>query len=180
MRFVVGTRGKIERVRVAALPAVAERDAPEAIDHDRFAALIFELTNVLSACEIVRVQLAVAEVADDERIAERTEVFRRMCESPGCLEVIAFNQSLFQVAARVEYVQVAIPAVVRDDFCEQRPVRLGRLDGDRQAILRTDPVPGGLSPATVASVHKARGRSIECRFATAARQEDGDDDREKD
>ena len=74
MHLVVWACGKIERVPISAVAAVAEGDPPQAIDHDRLAALIFQLTEVLPAVEILGVQLAVAEVADDERVAEETEV----------------------------------------------------------------------------------------------------------
>src|SRR6202011_431765 len=80
------------------LVAIAEGDAPKPVDDDRLFGLVaqgaFELTRV----DVVGVDPAVAEVADEEISPEVTEAFRREGEAPRRVECAAADQALEELA----------------------------------------------------------------------------------
>src|SRR5207302_9333618 len=100
---VMGRRGTGSAV-------VAEPDAPEAVDRDRPSGRVAEATR---ACPRsigllrVGVDLAVAEVADQQIAAEGTEVRRRACDAPGCVELAVRRDPCDQLAAGVECIDHA-------------------------------------------------------------------------
>src|SRR6266851_6677154 len=74
--LVIRSGGEVERVRRSRRAAVAEADAPEPVDRDRHARPAVELTGVREVARRrlgVGVDPSVAEVADEEVTAERTE-----------------------------------------------------------------------------------------------------------
>jgi hypothetical protein len=117
VRFVVGPGGKEERVGRAGGSAVAEANAPQAVDLDRpvvgalHDAVLFPA--VLAPAE--RVDPAVPEVADQQVTAELAEVRRCHRETPRCVELAGRRDPLDEVARRVEGIDVAA-ALARDLF----------------------------------------------------------------
>ena len=83
--FLVRARGEIEDVLLPGSRPVAEPDTPEAVDRDRVPALA-QLAGVVpmpGRVLAVRVDPAVAEVADQQAAAETAEVRRRLREPQG-------------------------------------------------------------------------------------------------
>ena len=102
MCLIVWPAREVERIPVSTAAAVAERNSPQPVDHDGATVLVLELSEISSRFRIVGVQLSIAKVADDQRIAERTEVGWREGHAPRRLEMVALNQPLQQIAARIE------------------------------------------------------------------------------
>src|SRR5438876_557893 len=74
MGFVGGAGGEEEGVQVLTEEAVAEGQAPEAVDGDDVAAGVGELAEESAGGGVKRVDGAVAEVADEEVAGEGAEV----------------------------------------------------------------------------------------------------------
>ena len=71
--FIIGAGGEIEVVRIPAIAAIAEDQAPEAVDDDRVAIDIFESAQKCTGSWIEGINLAIAEVAHQQVIAEFTK-----------------------------------------------------------------------------------------------------------
>ena len=86
--------------------------------------------------ERVRVDLAVAEVADEQIAAEAAEVGRRLCEPPGRVQLAVLGHTRDEVPGRVELVHEA--ASLAGDLVLGVRILLGERDEDVPAD-RLDP-----------------------------------------
>src|ERR1700738_304638 len=114
--------------------AVTKRDTPEPLDLDRASIRLSARTLDLSGAPVVRVDVAGAEVPDQEVAGELTEIVRGNRESPGGVQLPVPDQPFQQLAFGAEdiYEAIARPAEV---------VMLVRL---LLGISDVDPVPDAL------------------------------------
>src|SRR4051794_41954474 len=82
MRLVMDA-GAEQQVAGSTGDAVAESQAPQAVDGDRVAVGPAQLAQPLAGPEVVRVDAAVPEVSDQQRTAEAAEVGRCPHQAPG-------------------------------------------------------------------------------------------------
>src|SRR5438552_392492 len=85
--FVIGSRGKEERIDGLPLVPIPEGDAPKTVDRERLAVHILQLAPGIAAREIERVDATVAEIADEQVAAELAESRGRERKAPGRIEV---------------------------------------------------------------------------------------------
>ena len=113
---MVGARGEEQGVGRSGIGTVAERQAPEAADRDGFPADVHELAG---GRELVRPTLrelegvdpAIAEIADQELVADSPEVARCQGDAPWRVQRASRRDPLEQIAAGVEDVdEAAAPA----------------------------------------------------------------------
>src|SRR5262249_52771481 len=112
VRPVARARGEVQRGRRTGKAAVAEREPPEAVDPDRPAAGEPEGTvrlPVSVGLPLVRVDLPVAEVADQQVAADAAEHRRRHRHAPRRIERALAGHAAEQVSAGVEHVDEAEP-----------------------------------------------------------------------
>lgn len=84
MLLIVWAGGEIERVRVTDT-IVAEDQGPQARVGDYLSIGILELSNEVSGCRVECVDGAVAEVSDQNVIAERAEIGAGSRNAPGSI-----------------------------------------------------------------------------------------------
>src|SRR6266513_2507904 len=108
VRLVVWPGGEEQRVRWPCASAVAEAKRPQALDLQRRAASTVQHAAALVLAvakrivRIVGVDAAVAEVADEQIVAEGTEVSRRKRQSPRRIERFSRRDTANQVATGIE------------------------------------------------------------------------------
>src|SRR5437868_2034571 len=110
MRLVVGSGGEIQRRRRPGLVAVPESDAPEAVDHDRAAARVSQLTGrceVSGGVLLEGMDVTVAEVPDEQVARELAESGRCPRQPPRRVEVACACDATEQMTALVIRVDVA-------------------------------------------------------------------------
>src|SRR5919201_3314845 len=98
VRLVIGPGGKEQRVnRAVVRSALAENKRPETVDQDRLAVDVLERTDTLvrpGRLRLIRVDLAVTEVADEQIPAEGPEPGGSHRHAPGCVELAAVGDPL--------------------------------------------------------------------------------------
>ena len=109
VRFVVGTRGKVDLVYVAAVAAIPDKQAPQPIDRDGTVVCISELVDEFAAHGVDDVDPAISKVADEQIACELPKAGRCERQTPWGVEPAAGRQSLEQVAIGIEDINVAIP-----------------------------------------------------------------------
>ena len=133
--LVIGAGGKEQRVVWLILGIVAERDAPQARCGNRRAARITDRPDECTGRGVIAIDLAVAEVAYQQRVAERAEIGGSECQAPGRIERTGSDQLLDERAIGVVDVHVAEPravgivVIVRSLLLRVRDVDLGRTAG---------------------------------------------------
>src|SRR5262249_52152772 len=117
MTLVEGARGEEEGIRRAigiVRRAVAEGQRPKAIDRERWSvggvqgAAGLELALTGEVCRVEGVDATVAEIADEQVIAEAPEISGRECQSPRRVELTLRRDAAEQVAGGVEGVHEAV------------------------------------------------------------------------
>ena len=83
VHLVLHARGEVYRIGVARRAVIARDQLPQVRDHDRVAARVGQVTDKLVILQVIRFDSAVAEVADQQIAAKRTEARRRNGEAPG-------------------------------------------------------------------------------------------------
>src|SRR5207237_2616250 len=93
--LLVWTGGKEQHVGrlIVGDAAIAERDAPDAVDDDALVILAPQGAQEFPGRNIERVDVAVAKVADDQRIAEAAEIRRRDRHAPGRVQLAMLRYS---------------------------------------------------------------------------------------
>src|SRR5205823_895303 len=84
--LVVGSGREKQRVRGPGVHAVAEPDAPQAVDGERMPVRRLEMSLGLAGGEVIGVDAAVAEIADEQVAAEAAEPGGRDGQAPGRVE----------------------------------------------------------------------------------------------
>jgi hypothetical protein len=87
--------------------SVADAQAPQAVDFQRLAICCTELPEKIARGCIERIDGAIAEVADEEAIAEAPEVRGRKRDSPRCIQVAAGSKELILTMRTPEGFEVA-------------------------------------------------------------------------
>ena len=158
-------RGEEERARVACHRAVPERDPPQAADRDRLAVRVVqravERPALRRAAE--RVDVPVAEVADEQIAAEAAERARCERDAPRRVQRAALCDACDEVPEAVELVDVPACRVVvavdrRATDVGDEHVAVDRVDAERRVPgrdLRVDERAGHADapPARVIDVH---------------------------
>src|SRR5882724_8440293 len=81
---------------------IAEAQAPQAIDRDALPLTLGEGTQEVTGVGIEGIDLAIAEIADDEGLAELAEVVRGEGQAPGRVEGTARDQLPQELPVEVE------------------------------------------------------------------------------
>ena len=89
VRLVIGPRGVEQRVVGLVVGVVAEGDPPQARRCERRAAGTAQRADIRAGRGVEAVDAAVAEVADEQCVAQRAVVGRRKCETPRRIEPAA-------------------------------------------------------------------------------------------
>ncbi len=87
--FIIRARGEEERVGRLTPDTVAERNSPKTIDLQHASAGVAQLPGKVVWTQVVGVDRSVAEIADQQMIAERPEPRWRQRHAPGCIEFAA-------------------------------------------------------------------------------------------
>ena len=107
-RFDSGMTRILLLLALAAVVAVSGTKRPEAGDHDVLAIGIGEGSQPLTAAGVVGIDLTVAEVADQQCLAERAEGVGRNREPPGRVQGSAFDEAGHQPALERKDIDVAV------------------------------------------------------------------------
>ena len=102
IRLIVDASGEVERLRVAVSGTVAEGQAPQAINRDGLALLVFELPQERAGAGIERIDTAIAKVAYQEGTTELTKGARRQLQPPGSVQGAPRCQPLQQIPVEIE------------------------------------------------------------------------------
>src|SRR6266487_1243511 len=120
--FLLGPGREDQLVRLGGV-AVAEPQAPQAIDGDRIAVRLPKLTEVITGDRVVGVDVTVAEVADEQRPAERAETLRCESEAPGRVQRATGDESADEGTVVGEDVHETVAGA--SDIVVQRRVLFG-------------------------------------------------------
>src|SRR5262249_2716616 len=154
--------GEVQRGGVPRRGAVAELQRPQAGDGDGAAVGAFELAGEgVVVPGVVGVDVAVAEVADEQVAGERAEAGRGQGDAPGRVEHPARGHALEQAAAGVEDVDEAL-AHAGDGAAVAGGVLLGV--GDVEPAVQVLDVEGGVSAGEV-GVGKGAGEAGQVELA---------------
>src|SRR5262249_15917745 len=81
--LIIRAGREVELVGITAHAAISEHQGPQTLDLDCSPPAVLQLSARRSASEIERVDLAIAEITNQEMVAERAESGRRATHSPG-------------------------------------------------------------------------------------------------
>ena len=79
--------GEIDRVDVAAIATVANTKAPQSIDNNHLTMGIADFVNEHAGVRIVRIDMAFAEISDQQCAGECSEALRRDRNAPRRIEL---------------------------------------------------------------------------------------------
>src|SRR5260221_7830958 len=102
MSLTIVTSSEVERGGVAASHSVTKGYGPKAGDNNRTTQLVIERAKKRARAYVEGVDLAVAEVADQERVSKRAETGGRDCYSPRRIERAIRNQTTEEVTVCIE------------------------------------------------------------------------------
>src|SRR6185295_1109880 len=105
--LVVGARGEEERFGRLMLEPVAEGEAPQTVDHERLSGSPLEFAEESPGGGIVRADRPVAEVADQETIAENAKSGGSDREGPRRVQPVTRDDPADELAVGVEHVDEA-------------------------------------------------------------------------
>src|SRR5207245_1684856 len=105
--FVVDTGSEVYEIRVTTPAAVAHPKTPQAVDLDRPAQAVAQLTREGTGRQVEAVDTAVAEVAHQQVIVEVSKGTGRDSQTPGRVQRALRGKSPDQAAVQVEDVDVA-------------------------------------------------------------------------
>src|SRR6202140_4231180 len=106
--LAVRAGGEIKRIGRPSIAAVAEHDGPQPLDEDRLPLGVAHLAKKPAAVRIEGVDMAVAEISDQDGAAQFTEITRRECHAPGRVELAMLSESLAQLTIGLEHVHDAM------------------------------------------------------------------------
>src|SRR5215470_8813288 len=152
MTLLEGARGEEESIRRAigvVGRSLAEGQRPEAIDRERWsvggvqgaAGLKLALTG--EGCRVEGVDASVAEIADEEVIAEAPEIGGRECQSPRRVELTLRRDATEQLAGGVEGVHEAVTLARHVVMFVGILQRVGHEDNAAEVLNPERRVPGG-------------------------------------
>src|SRR5579884_737197 len=107
VRFVVNPGGEIEFVGVAD-EAVAEGDTPQAVNCDRIVVEVFKLTQESLGVGVEGIDAPIAEVADEQIVAESAKIAGSQGQTPGRVERALRGEVICQTAIGVKYVNETV------------------------------------------------------------------------
>lgn len=100
--FTIYTGSEEEFVGWARDCIITELQGPQAIDRDGISILVSELTEKRTRIWIERIDVTIAEVTDQQVIAELAKVSRCQGQTPGRVEATACNEATNQIPTGVE------------------------------------------------------------------------------
>ena len=121
MLLVLDARREEERGLGAGGPAVAERQRPEPLDGDGVALGVGELAEEGAGAWVEGVDAPVAEVADQQGVAERAEPGRRRGQTPGGVQRALRGESAQENPAGVEDIDEAVSVTKRKTAGAEAP-----------------------------------------------------------
>jgi hypothetical protein len=140
--------GEVQRVRGAGGAAIAELQPPQVRDGDRLAVGVFQLADETAAVRIEGVDVAIAEIADQQIVAERAKVRGGDRYCPWIIELAVDDQAPLQLAVGVLDVDGAVAQICRpvEDLIDRgvfdvEPIIDG-LDVERMVVVRQFEVDG--------------------------------------
>src|SRR5689334_3249530 len=92
---------EVQRVGRTCGAAISEAQSPQVPDGDRPPVCVFQLAGEMAVRRIEGVDGAIAEIADQQVVAEATEVRRSHRYGPRLIEHAVADQALLQLAVRV-------------------------------------------------------------------------------
>lgn len=110
--FIVSARGEKQLVAKATVGVIAsETQSPQAANRQRSAGRVQEGAFQFSADRIERMDQPISEIADQQAMAEPTEIARRQSNAPRRVEG-SVPQSQQEVSENIEHVHEAEPGAV--------------------------------------------------------------------
>src|SRR5258706_3758744 len=106
--FALNSSREKQFVRASGAMPIAEGKTPQAIDRDRRPVSIFEETERSSSRRVERVDPPVAEVANQQRVAECPEVRRSQRNPPGRIQRPLCHQALYEPTVRPKHIHEAM------------------------------------------------------------------------
>src|SRR2546423_9988030 len=110
MRLVVGTGGEEQRAGRPVVPSLAELERPKPVDRERLAAVVAQLASVGEVPVVlgVGVDLAVAEVPNEQVAGEAPEGARRQRKAPRSVELAMLGDAAKEIPGGVVDVDEAL------------------------------------------------------------------------
>jgi hypothetical protein len=108
MYFVAGTRAEIDFPGAAALSTVADRESPQSIDHDGGVGDVLKGTVGGERGEVEGIDLAIAEVADQQIAGDGSEARGRNRQTPWRIQWTLSGNSSEETSIGVEGVDKAV------------------------------------------------------------------------
>src|SRR5437868_4426700 len=102
VRVGARSRGEVQNVFRSARSPIAEHQAPKSREDQWLSRGIGELTYLSAGRRIVCGNLAISEVADQNVIAESSEVGGSQCQSPGGIQRALGYEALHEISVKVE------------------------------------------------------------------------------
>src|SRR5438067_775586 len=98
MLLILNTSREEQLVGLAAASTIAEGQCPEPIEHEWLAVLVSKYTQRCSRCRIECIDATTTEIADQQIVAEATEIGGSQSHSPGQVQWTTANQAFDQIA----------------------------------------------------------------------------------
>ena len=87
MHLIINTSGKEERVGWTSGCAIAKLQSPQTIDHNWISSVTFKLTDTFAGFRVVSIDAPIAEIADQQIIAELAKIRGSERQAPGRVEL---------------------------------------------------------------------------------------------
>src|SRR3981189_1072203 len=100
MRLIAYTGGEGQPITSSRCLIVAKTQRPQAVALDRMSASVAEDTIEAPAVHVVNSDFPASGIADQQVIAEKSEICRRQCHTPWCIQPRTLLQPLQQLACR--------------------------------------------------------------------------------
>src|SRR5437016_6059239 len=112
MCLVTDAGGEIYGMRMAVRTVIAGDQRPQIVDLDRMAGAGAEHADQLASVRVEGVDMAIAEIADQEIAGEAPEALRRDRQPPGRIQHVMRGEALDEIAAEIELVDEAMAGAV--------------------------------------------------------------------
>jgi hypothetical protein len=95
-------------VRVTIIAPNADTKCPQAIDGNRISLGITHIVDERARIRIVRIDMTVSEISDQQGTGECPEIGRRQCDAPGRIELAVLNEAHKRVTTEIEGVDDSV------------------------------------------------------------------------
>src|SRR5260370_39855000 len=97
--LTVRTGSEVDCIGVTASAPIADPQAPQPVDHDRLSVGIGQLAEEIAGAGVERVDVAVAEIADQYVAAKPAEARRSQRHAPRRIELLTLGESRLHLTA---------------------------------------------------------------------------------